>query len=225
MTRAVAPLTVEPVAVGARRTWLPVMLLPIGPAAVAVLRYVMPYNTVDDASTIAAKVIAHPGAQSLVIWLGLVGTLALAPAVLWIAARTRPRAPRLTVAAVLLLVPAYLVLAWITAADLLLWAGARNGLDATTLAALYDRTHPASAVADLIFVVGHVAGTVLLGLAMWRARTVPLWAAAATVIAQPLHFVAAVIVTSHPLDFAAWGLNAIGFAAAGLAAYRHGPNS
>jgi predicted membrane metal-binding protein len=124
--------------------WLAVLLLPVGPTAVAVLRFVMPYNTVDDSDTIAGKVIAHPDAQSLVIWLGLVATLTLVPAVLWIAGLTRPHAPRLTVAAVLLLVPAYLVLAWISASDLLLWAGSRNGLDATALAdrpALGGRRH------------------------------------------------------------------------------------
>jgi hypothetical protein len=200
------------------------LLLPIGPAAIAVLRFVLPYHTVDDASTMAAKVIAHPGAESLVIWLGLIATLTLVPAVLWIAGRTRRRAARLTVAAVLLLVPAYLVLGWIVAADLLLWSGARAGLDPGTLATLYQHGHPAAAAADLIFVVGHVAGTVLLGLAMWRARVVPLWAAVATVVAQPLHFVAAVIVASHSLDLVAWGLNALGFAAAGLAATRAGGN-
>jgi hypothetical protein len=197
--------------------WLVALVLPVGPAAVALLRLVLPYDTVDDPTTIAAKVIARPGAQSLVISLGLVATLTLVPAVLWIAGLTRRRAPRLTVAAVLLLVPAYLVLGWIVASDLLLWAGARNGLDTATLAALYERAHPAAVTADLIFVVGHVVGTVLLGLAMWRSRTVPRWAAAVTVIAQPLHFVAAVIVASHPLDLVAWGLNAVGFAAAGLA--------
>ncbi len=224
MTRAVAPPAADPAAAaGPRRAnrWLAALLLPIGPAAIAVLRFVMPYDTVDDPDTIAAKVVAHPGAQSLVVWLGLVGTLTLVPAVLWIAGSTRRRAPGLTVAAVLLLVPAYLVLAWISASDLLLWAGARNGLDPTTLAALYEHAHPAAAIADVIFVVGHVVGTVVLGLAMWRTRIVPRWAAVATIIAQPLHFVAAVIVASHPLDLVAWGLNAVGFAAAGLAIARH----
>jgi len=208
----------------ARARWLAALVLPIGPAAVAVLRFVLPYNTVDDPATIAAKVIARPGAESLVTWLGLVATVTLVPAVLWIAGRTRRGAPGLTVAATLLLVPAYLVLGWIVASDLLLWSGARSGLDARTLAALYGHSHPAAATADVIFVVGHVLGTVLLGLAMWRSRTCARWGAVATVVAQPLHFVAAVIVASHPLDLAAWGLNAIGFAAAGLAIARDGDN-
>jgi hypothetical protein len=200
--------------------WLAALIVPIGPAAIAVLRYVLPYNTTDDTATIAAKVIAAPGTQSLVVWLGLLGTLTLAPGVLWIARLTRRRAPLLTAVAALLLVPAYLVLAWLSAADLLLWVGAQDGLDASALTRLYDNTHPTSTIADVIFVIGHVVGTVLLGVAMWRSRTVPRWAAAATIIAQPLHFVAAVILASHELDLLAWGLNAVGFAAAALAIIR-----
>jgi hypothetical protein len=41
-------------------------------------------------------------------------------------------------------------------------------------------------------------------------------------ISQPLHIVAAVIVTSHPLDLAAWGMQAVGFA---VAAYVFGSRS
>ena len=72
-------------------------------------------------------------------------------------------------------------------------------------------------IATALFVVGHVLGTVLLGLAMLRSGCVPAWAAVITTISQPLHFVAAVIVPNHTLDGAAWGLNAVGFAVAALA--------
>ena len=41
----------------------------------------------------------------------------------------------------------------------------------------------------------------------------PTWAAWFVIIAQPLLFVAAVIVSSHELDLVAWGMNAVGFAA------------
>ena len=41
----------------------------------------------------------------------------------------------------------------------------------------------------------------------------PVWAAVATIVAQPIHFVAAVIVSSQTLDLFGWGLNAVGFAA------------
>jgi len=88
------------------------------------------------------------------------------------------------------------------------------------LASMYESVHPAGAVAGGFFVLGHVLGTILLGVAMLRGRVVPVWAAVATIIAQPIHFVAAVIVPSHPLDLCGWGLNAIGFAALSVAILR-----
>jgi hypothetical protein len=177
-------------------------LLPIGPAAIAILRLILPYDTTDDPATIAQKAAAAPSTMNWVIWLGFVGMLTLAPAVIWIAAKTRDQAPKTTTAAVVLLVPAYLSLGLLVAED----AATLNG---TTI------SHPALDAATGVFVAGHVIGTVLLGAAMWQAGF-PRWAAAATAISQPLHFVAAVLVVSHELDFAAWGLNAIGFAAVAL---------
>jgi hypothetical protein len=38
-----------------------------------------------------------------------------------------------------------------------------------------------------------------------------------TVAAQPLHFIAAVIVASHTLDLLAWGMNAVAFGVVAVA--------
>lgn len=97
---------------------------------------------------------------------------------------------------------------------------ARAGVDVATLAELYGVMHPTSAIAAGIFVIGHVIGTILLGIALWCSRTVPRAVAAATAVSQPLHFMAAVILGLPWLDLAAWGLNAIGFAAVSLAVLR-----
>ena len=200
--------------------WLAAILLPIGPAAIAVLRLIVPYNTTDDAETVVRKVAADPGAQSLAVWMGFVGVLTLVPAVLWVARLTRRAAPRTTALALVLLVPAYLSLGMLVAGDAALLFGVQERLDPAVLARLYEAPHPTTAIVGVLFVVGHVLGTVLLGLAMWQSRAVPRWAAVLTMIAQPLHFVAAVILASHSLDLLAWGLNAVGFAVAGLAVLR-----
>lgn len=200
--------------------WVAALVLPIGPAAVAVLRFILPYNTTDGSSGVARKVLAHPGAQSVVLWLGFVAILTLVPAVFAVGRLTRRRAPRLTAAALLLAVPGYLSLTWLIGSDLLAWAGAKQGLDGATLGRLLALVHPTSAIASVLFVLGHVVGTVLLGIALWRTRVVPRWAALGTIVAQPLHFVAAVIVASHGLDLVAWGLNAVGFAAVAVAILR-----
>jgi hypothetical protein len=194
--------------------WLAAIVIPIGPAAVALLRYLLPYNTTDDTATIVAKVIADPGRQSMVLWLGFLAALTLVPGAFWVATLTRRQAPRLTMVALLLLVPGYLSLAWMTASDLLIWTGAQAGLDQATLTRLADTVHPTTSIAEGLFVAGHVLGTVLLGLAMWASTAIPRWAATVTIISQPLHFVAAVFLANHPLDLAAWTMQAVGFAAA-----------
>jgi hypothetical protein len=192
--------------------WLAAALIPIGPAAVAVLRYVLPYDTVDNSATVVAKVLAAPDRQSLVLWLGFIAILTLVPGALCVGRLARPGTPRLTTTALLLLIPGYLALPWLGASDLLVWMGARAGVDPAVLTRLLDTTHPTSDVAGLFFVAGHVLGTILLGLALWLSRAVPRWAAVLVMGSQPVHFVAAVVIVSHPLDLVGWGMQAVGFA-------------
>lgn len=84
----------------------------------------------------------------------------------------------------------------------------------------YESLHPGILVAGVIFVIGHVIGTVLLGCALLRGTTIPRWAAIVLIVSQPLHFVAAVILSSNELDLVAWGLNAVGFGAVAVAMLR-----
>jgi hypothetical protein len=90
---------------------------------------------------------------------------------------------------------------------------ASGAVPADTAAVLLDDLNalPAVGVAAVIFVAGHILGTILLGAALWRARAVPAWAATAIIVSQPLHLVA-VIVGNQPLDGCAWALTALGFA-------------
>jgi hypothetical protein len=197
--------------------WAIALLLPIGPAAIAVLRYVLPYGTVDDSAAITSRAMAEHGRMSLVLWLGFIAVLTLVPAAYFVARVTRPRAPRLTLVAMMLLVPGYLSLGWLTAEDQFLWSGAKAGLDAGAITRLVDSMHPSGAIAGVFFVLGHVLGTILLGTALWRSRAVARWAAVAVIVSQPIHFFAAVIVPNHTVDLVGWGLQAVGFAAVGWA--------
>lgn len=200
--------------------WLAALVIPMGPAAVAFLRFVLPYFTATESSAIVQNVVTNPGKQSLVLWLGFVAILTLVPGVVWVGRLTRRLAPRLTAAALLLAIPGYLSLSWLIGSDLLLWVGAHEGVDPRVLVGMYETVHPTWNIAGGLFVLGHVIGTVLLGIAMWRSRAVPRWAALITVVSQPLHFVAAIIVVSPPLDLIAWGMNTVGFAAAAVAILR-----
>ena len=199
---------------------LAALVLPIGPLAVAGLRYVLPSFSATTPRETAADVLASEGQQSVVLWLGFVATFALLPGVLAVGRLTRRGAPRLTAAAMLLVVPGYLALTYMLGGDLVLWTGARAGLDEASVAELARTIHPTSDIAVAVFVLGHVIGTVLLGIALLRSQTVPSWAAIVTMVAQPLHFVALVILGSPALDAAAWAANGVAFAAVGVAILR-----
>jgi Domain of unknown function (DUF4386) len=195
-------------------------LVAIGPLAIAFLRFVMPYYTADDAQQIVRDTVAHPSNQSAVIWLGLIAIYAMVPAAVWVGRFARRWSPRLATAAIILMVAGYLSLGSLLTSDVVMWTGTKVGLTADTITQLYNGLHPSLAVADAVFVAGHVLGTILLGLALWRSPVVPRWLAVVCLVCQPLHFVAAVIVSSHPLDLFAWALNALVFAAVAVIARR-----
>jgi hypothetical protein len=193
---------------------LAAVVLPIGPLAVAVLRYILPYTTADSSADAVREVTAHQTAQSVVVWLGFLACLTLIPGVIFAGRVVARGAPRLAAAATILLVLGYVSLAWLTVGDAFLLFGIRQHLPVSVLSSMYDGSvHPAAGVATGLFVLGHVLGTILLGVGMLRGRVTPAWAAVVTIVAQPIHFVAAVIVGSHALDLVGWGLNAVGFAA------------
>lgn len=193
--------------------WVAAALLPLGPAAVAVLRLLLPYYTADDTAATLAAVEADPGRQSAVIWLAYLGLLAIVPGLFAAAQVCRDAAPRLTAWALALSVPGYLSLGIFLGYDQLLWSVTQAGLSAGDAAAVLDAAHPSVDVSLAVFVVGHVVGTVLLGLALLRSGRVPAWAGWAVAVSQPLHFVATVLLVSPELDFVAWGLTAVGMVA------------
>jgi hypothetical protein len=186
----------------------------VGPLAVAALRGLLPYDTVDDNATIVAKVAAHPGAETAVLWLSGLALVTLPLAVLVVnGAAMRARPVLGTVAAVIAWV-GFSGLAYLVTQDQVARAGFAAGLPTDATAALMsaiDQSALAS-TATALFVTGHILGVVLLGLALWR--VIPRWAALALIVSQPFHFVVAVIVPNHALDALAWVLTAVGFSAA-----------
>jgi hypothetical protein len=190
------------------------VVAPLGPLAIAVVRAVLPTYTDDDPATVAAQVAAHPGAQSAVLWLTYLGLLTLPLSLLIVARlaiRTRPVLG--TIGAVVSWV-GFTSLFLIVANDQIALAGPTVDAPPSTIAALIGgvQSLPAVSVATEVFVAGHILGTVLLGIAVWPA--VPRWAAAALIVSQPLHLLFAVVVPNHLLDGLAWGLTALGFAVA-----------
>jgi hypothetical protein len=213
-------VTTAPAEVRWRGRTVAAVLLPVGPAVVAVLRFILPYETLDDSKEIVREVAAHQATQSAVVWLGFLATLTLVPGVLAVGKVARSSVPRLTAVALALVVPAYLSIGWLVSSDAAVLFSVRHGLSTAVAADSYVSLHPVVLVAGVVFVVGHVVGTVLLGCALLRVDAVPRPAALAVLVSQPVHFVAAVILGSHLLDLVGWGLNAAGFAAVALVVHR-----
>lgn len=180
------------------------ILMPVGPAAVAVLRYILPGEPIGE------SVAANPGAQRAALWLGVVALFTLLPGAYAAFRLVRRRAPRLTAWSAALLVPGYLAMTALYAGDAFALAGTELGLDAR----LVDRVLggilvlPTTGLLLIVFVVFHIGGTVLLGSAMLAARAVPVLAGIAMVVSQPVHL-AAVVANSRPLDLIGWGLTAV----------------
>jgi len=193
--------------------WVAAILLPVGPAAIAVLRLLLPYYTAGDTASAVTEVAAHPGRESAVLWLGFIGVLTLVPGLVVAARVCRSAAPRLTAWALALAVPGYLSLGVLLAYDHILWSVVQSGLPVAESVRVVEVTHPSIDVAIGVFVIGHVVGTVLLGLALLRSGRIPAWSAWAITVSQPLHFVATVILGSPQVDFVAWSLTAVGMAA------------
>ena len=212
-----------PVRLGSRSRWALAVLMPVGPAAVGVLRYVLPYYTADSSAGVVTASSLHPGSQDAVLWLGYVAILTLVPGVLAAAQVSRSAAPRLTGWAVALIVPGYLSMGGLFFSDQLLWSGQRAGVAPETIATLLDAPHPTVGISIGVFVVGHVVGTVLLGIALLRSGRIPAWAAWALTVSQPVHFVATVIAGSPTLDLIGWSATAVGMAMVARALLREVP--
>ncbi len=179
----------------------------LGPASVAILRFLLPYYTATDSAASARAVAAHPGRESAVLWLGLVASLTLAPGLY--AVRDRLPAGRLRPWAFGLTVVGYLSLPVVLVGDMVLWSATNAGLDADTTGSLLDGLHPVYGTGLGVFVVAHVIGTVLLGVHCLRTRVLPTAIGWVLTISQPLHFVTTVFLGLPWVDLVAWGMTAL----------------
>jgi hypothetical protein len=179
------------------------ILMPIGPAAVAVLRFVIPPSIEQS--------LAHPEVQRLVVALSFVGVLTLVPGAYAAIAFVRRYQPVLSTWVAALLIPGYLALGANAFGDAIPVAASDLGLPAAGVIDLIEAASALPTVSALfgIFVVGHIVGTILLGIAVIRARVVPLVIGVLLAVSQPLHLTA--VMSALPwLDLIAWGLTALG---------------
>jgi hypothetical protein len=197
------------------------VLMPLGPLAVAILRAVLPYFHARDNKEAISQTAAHLGREDAVLWLSVVAMIALVPSALSAGRLAQRRAPVLSLLGVCLLVPAYSMLFLFTG-EPTLRALATGPVTPDTAAKLLDTLNNLAqvSVAGALFVPGHILGMIFIGAALWRAHAVPVWAAIALIVSQPLHLIFFVVLGSQPLDACAWGLTAIGLGVAAIRVLR-----
>jgi hypothetical protein len=206
----------------ARTVWRTLLGVAGPPLAcyVAISRYLLPYDMSDSPEMIFEKLVAHPGFGMATLWLGLVLAPTCIAGVVAVGWLSRRRVPTLTTIGLTLAVVGYTCLAIGNSFGEISTAlvASHPEIDRATAYALGSGLElgPVSSLTGTLFVFGHLIGTIILGLALWRSNAVPTWTALLLAVSQPIHL-ASVLLGSRPLDLIGWGGTALGFAAAGWA--------
>ncbi len=193
-----------------RGTAAAVMVLPA--TAIAVGR-LLPSTWSEDTRVLIDFAATHAAGASAGVLLGSLAMLTLVPAFLAASRLARRRRPVLAMLAAGVNLVAYLGTGLsFSAKDKLvlaagrLPAGERDGaarlIDAFATTGIFNTS-------IALFVIGHIVGAVLLGLAL--RGSIPVYGWVAMAISQPLHFVCFVILQNPVLDAMAWGLTAFAF--------------
>lgn len=168
-----------------------------------------------------AAAAAHPALLHAVVLFGMLGALLMIPAALG-AARTAGRgAAKLSFIAGTLVAAGYACYFAVLLTDLTTLAMVRVGGPMADFAGVLDaRQRDAAGIwVFLLFVLGSLVGTVLLGLALWRSRSIARWAAAAIMVWPPMHVVGLAAGVEW-FEVAGAALQGLGFAAVGVGLLR-----
>jgi hypothetical protein len=187
------------------------------PLLAGAARALVPSVTESNARQTLAVFHAHLGEAQAELAVAVAACLVLPFFVLGLYRLSVRGAPVLSGMGCVLALAGWEAVAFIWAGDALMYELAARG--GSPVVWSHFAANPAIRIMTLVFVVGHLAGTALLGIALWRVRAVQLWAAAAIVVGDFGHL-AAHAIGSRGLDVAAWGLLAVGCAVAARAIVR-----
>ena len=165
----------------ARTFWRVVLavVVPLPWLAKGVQYIVMERDFPSSADQIRAWTNYHTFA--LLQWLDVAFVVLVVPSIIVMGLVSRRGSPRLATAAMIVMGGGFLmVLPLNMGGDPLVWAAARNGADPALMGAFIDslENEPRVALGGLGFITAITIGSVLIGLALWRSRAVPGWAAA-----------------------------------------------
>ncbi len=215
---AVAPAPLTPRPLG---TALAAALAPWG-FVVANLSYtVATWRGGSDSTGAEALLLfgAHPTLTRVASLAVMVGSLLLVPAVVGILARVGPS--RLARVGGWLMIGGYVAYFAVGSSNFLQLAMAEHGGPQADFASVIDaaQADPWGLWVFLLFVLGNLVGTLLFAAGLLRGRAVPGWAAVMIMCWPPLH-VTGLVVGSELFEVAGAVLQALGFAAVGLALVR-----
>ncbi|MFE9654983.1 hypothetical protein [Micromonospora sp. NPDC006431] len=175
-------------------------------------------ETGADALALAA---AHPAPLRVSTIAALLGCLLIIPAALGAIGFTRHRANRLGLIGGSLMIAGYVAYFGAVMRGFVDLAMAERGGPTGDYAAVLDAAGEAAIPWLLLFVAGNILGTLLLGIALLRARTAPAWAAA-TICCWPVLHVTGLIAGTEWFEVAGATLQAVGFAALAIRLARTG---
>ncbi|GAC1347282.1 MAG: hypothetical protein NVSMB27_12370 [Ktedonobacteraceae bacterium] len=191
----------------------------LGPLAVGIVRATVPAVNPQNGQAAIAAMVANPDMTRVELTAGVVASFFLPFAVVGLTRLVMRRAPVLAMLGGALALVGWAIVPALVTRDAMTYAMAYSGANPVQLSALWDQVNGNTAVSALLiaFIIGHELGTLLLGIGLARARVVPLWAAAAVVIAMLLHPVAVLGLGNRLLDILAFALLVIGCVAAARA--------
>ncbi|MFU8876289.1 hypothetical protein [Micromonospora sp. SL4-19] len=169
-------------------------------------------ETGADALALAA---AHPAPLRASTVAAMLGCLLIIPAALGVIGFTRHRANRLGLIGGSLMIGGYVAYFGAVMRGYVDLAMAERGGPTGDYAAVLDAASEAAIPWLLLFVAGNLLGTLLLGIALLRARTVPVWAAVG-ICCWPVLHVTGLIAGTEWFAVAGATLQAVGFAALAL---------
>jgi hypothetical protein len=186
------------------------IILPIPPTCVAIGRL---FQTDDsDTRRTLDLIAANPDRQFTFALLGFIGLLTVVPAFLAAAGLSRRRRPVLTTIALTVNLVGYLGAFAMAAIDNLYLIGALLPADQRDVAAIMIDKMWSSGIPGVstnLFVLGHVLGAILMGLALRGSIAAIGWLA--MLLTTPMHVLAFVVLQMPALDLAAWLLMTLAF--------------
>ncbi|MCX4698307.1 hypothetical protein [Streptomyces sp. NBC_01373] len=195
----------------------------LGPLLLAVTIGVLPYGTDDSTREIVTAIAEDEALVQLAQWAWVFGLVLLVPGTLAVGLLAMTRAPKLGLWGLVVLGTGWMAIATTPSMDQVVLGGLDEGVSRKALVDVTDGTFAlaVNAIPSFYFVAAHVIGAILLGAALLRGRTVPVWAAWLLILSMPLNVVgfASGLLPVTVLSFL---MMAVAFGAAGLVVARHG---